>query len=587
MKENTRLMRNFFKSKIFILLFTLVIANLFSGQSQVYARKSEKDTKNTRQTKSITTQCYTVSLDGTGDFTSIQEAANHAKNGDTLIIYPGIYTENLVINDKALTITGIDKNSCILQYDTFSYLKVPLTIAAGSVSNLTIYGINNGTQPDAFFFDEYLSANLTENADSQMQREVFEHQKNHAGYAIHIDASFLYGKEIKFRNCKIISENNHCVGIGSWGNSKIGFEDCEIISTGNGGCIFLHDCTLPEFQGNVNFTMKNCQLTSYLNPYVMSIENLGPYNPTYLTFQNVKVSSVAFDYPECYAPYNVHTGFDVDTLMLLDNSNQLESSGFTSTVMHNMVHELSLQESLQYIETIGTLYEHKNPTVNYNILPEGITYIKSHDETNADSETSSTNGIKKSVLNLQNASLQAGTGWYGLNNVYLTPDSYGNTLIEMNHTNFNGLVVTEEPDLLENIAETTSDTEVEIPEDAISDKENLNQTKDIEKTVSDKEILNPNKNIKKTGSETESSNQDTDTPVNEEVEHYIIIKVEKGNGSEIVSRRLYNAGLVNSTLEYDSYLIKNGYDRKIKVGNHEIPTNATYEEIAKILCGMR
>ena len=73
----------------------------------------------------------------------------------------------------------------------------------------------------------------------------------------------------------------------------------------------------------------------------------------------------------------------------------------------------------------------------------------------------------------------------------------------------------------------------------------------------------------------------------EVVENYIIILVESGNGSEVISRRLYEAGLVNSAVEYNKFLVRNGYDRKLKVGNHEIPAGATEEEMAKILCGMR
>ena len=73
----------------------------------------------------------------------------------------------------------------------------------------------------------------------------------------------------------------------------------------------------------------------------------------------------------------------------------------------------------------------------------------------------------------------------------------------------------------------------------------------------------------------------------EQVEKYVVITVEGGNGSEVVSRRLYEAGLVDSAIGYNKYLVDNGYSRILKVGNHEIPVGATEEEMAKILCGMR
>ena len=36
--------------------------------------------------------------------------------------------------------------------------------------------------------------------------------------------------------------------------------------------------------------------------------------------------------------------------------------------------------------------------------------------------------------------------------------------------------------------------------------------------------------------------------------------------------------------EYDKYLMANGYDKKIRTGEHMIPAGATWEEMAKILC---
>jgi len=71
------------------------------------------------------------------------------------------------------------------------------------------------------------------------------------------------------------------------------------------------------------------------------------------------------------------------------------------------------------------------------------------------------------------------------------------------------------------------------------------------------------------------------------VESYIIIPVEPGNGSETISRRLYNAGLVESAVEYNRFLVENGYDRSLVVGNHEIPAGASEEDMAKILCGLQ
>ena len=91
----------------------------------------------------------------------------------------------------------------------------------------------------------------------------------------------------------------------------------------------------------------------------------------------------------------------------------------------------------------------------------------------------------------------------------------------------------------------------------------------------------------KEGSISLTEEQSYPTRISEEnIESYIIIAVEPGNGSETISRRLYNAGLVESAVEFNRYLVEYGYDTSIIVGNHEIPVNADREEIIKILCGL-
>ena len=67
----------------------------------------------------------------------------------------------------------------------------------------------------------------------------------------------------------------------------------------------------------------------------------------------------------------------------------------------------------------------------------------------------------------------------------------------------------------------------------------------------------------------------------------MVISIDGGTGSETVSRKLYNAGLVDSAVEYNQFLIENDYATRLRPGNHEIPVGATYDEMAKILCGIQ
>ncbi len=56
----------------------------------------------------LTATILTVKQDGTGDFTVIQEAYLAASSGDTVLVYPGIYYENLIIvHQKDITLASL------------------------------------------------------------------------------------------------------------------------------------------------------------------------------------------------------------------------------------------------------------------------------------------------------------------------------------------------------------------------------------------------------------------------------------------------------------------------------------------------
>lgn len=65
----------------------------------------------------------------------------------------------------------------------------------------------------------------------------------------------------------------------------------------------------------------------------------------------------------------------------------------------------------------------------------------------------------------------------------------------------------------------------------------------------------------------------------------VTLKVIRGDSSVSVSRRLFEAGLVESAVEFDKYLCENGYDKIISVGEYELDFSMSFEEIANKITG--
>lgn len=84
--------------------------------------------------------------------------------------------------------------------------------------------------------------------------------------------------------------------------------------------------------------------------------------------------------------------------------------------------------------------------------------------------------------------------------------------------------------------------------------------------------------------DTEGVTDSPEDPIEPEpVEKMVVVTVNSGDGSRTVSNKLEQAGLIEDADAYDSFLCRNGYDKRLASGSHEIPVGASDEEIAKIL----
>lgn len=67
----------------------------------------------------------------------------------------------------------------------------------------------------------------------------------------------------------------------------------------------------------------------------------------------------------------------------------------------------------------------------------------------------------------------------------------------------------------------------------------------------------------------------------------VMLQVRRGDSSVSVARRAAEAGLVQSAADFDVFLCRNGYDKRISVGNYEITEGASEKEIADIITRSR
>lgn len=120
-------------------------------------------------------------------------------------------------------------------------------------------------------------------------------------------------------------------------------------------------------------------------------------------------------------------------------------------------------------------------------------------------------------------------------------------------------------------------SEEDVPEDpSEEDVPEAPSEEDVPEDTSEEDVLQE-------ASEEES---ESDPETSEEITNeYITITIVSGDSSVSVSRKVFEAGLVKSASEFDSFLCANGYDRILSVGEHRVKAGASMKEIAEALAG--
>ncbi len=109
---------------------------------------------------------YTVKTDGSGDYTAIQTAidASTTADGDTVLVYPGTYTENINYNGKNIVVGSLYLSTQDTSYISSTIIDgnqsgsvVTFENGEGNSAQLIGFKITNGSGKDETQFPYALS----------------------------------------------------------------------------------------------------------------------------------------------------------------------------------------------------------------------------------------------------------------------------------------------------------------------------------------------------------------------------------------------------------------------------------------------
>ena len=93
---------------IFIVIVASISLYFLSNSNNLNNQNNSNNSNNQNENKS-----YLVSIQGKGNYSSINEAINYASNNDTIFVSNGTYFENITIT-KPIELIGEDKNTTII-----------------------------------------------------------------------------------------------------------------------------------------------------------------------------------------------------------------------------------------------------------------------------------------------------------------------------------------------------------------------------------------------------------------------------------------------------------------------------------------
>lgn len=140
------------------------------------------------------------------------------------------------------------------------------------------------------------------------------------------------------------------------------------------------------------------------------------------------------------------------------------------------------------------------------------------------------------------------------------------------------------------INNTKEDKEKESENSKLNDSTKDDKAEDQKNNQGDKPDEKENSSSEEDPSEDEKSesengvqSQESTQTKAEGTQEVVKIEIKTGEYSDVISRKLFEAGLIEDAEAFNSYLTKKGADDSLRVGVFEIPKGATEDEIIQIL----
>lgn len=185
--------------------------------------------------QNVMTYDYVVAKDESGDFTTVTEACNVAKNGESIYIKSGVYDNEVIVGtwSKKLYLIGESAKDTIIKNSKGDYNKPPIQIGSGYLKNLTFYSEYTGTQ------ERGTGATMS--------------------YAVHSESDNLANGNLTIEDCILISDYAPSFGMGMRGGCNVTLKNCYLKGTYSGALLF-HDADNVSFVGEQNISVIDCVL---------------------------------------------------------------------------------------------------------------------------------------------------------------------------------------------------------------------------------------------------------------------------------------------------------------------------------------